>query len=196
MVDRVVPHHGAMQAVHSENPYEQCMSNVLFSGWETLARTAAIAVSAYPLMLFMVRLSGNRTLSQMNAFDLIVTVALGSTLASVITSQDIALAQGVLAFAMLILLQFAIAKAALRWQKVERLINGEPKLLLHEGKLLHGAMRQARVTEEEVRSAVRLQGHVGFSRVRAVVLETNGVLSVAWRDSDDDAAALRGIERA
>lgn len=171
------------------------MSDVFFSGWETLARTGIIAFSAYPLMLLMVRLSGHRTLSQMNAFDLIVTVALGSTLASVITSQDIALVQGLLAFAMLIALQFVIAKATVRWEAAERLVNGEPKLLLHEGELLRTAMRQARVTEEEIRSAVRSHGHADLSRLRAVVLETNGILSVVWREQEGSAEAVRSIER-
>lgn len=171
------------------------MENIFFSGWETLARTAILAALAYPFMLLMVRISGHRTLSQFNAFDLIVTVALGSTLASVITSQDIALAQGLLTFALLILLQYAIAKAAKRWPRVERVVNGEPMLLLHDGKLLPQALARARITDEEVKAAVRSKGHAGLSRVRAVVLETNGSLSVVWREPGAGASALGHVER-
>jgi uncharacterized membrane protein YcaP (DUF421 family) len=69
-------------------------ASVLYGGWEALARTAILAALAYPIRLLLVRLSGPRTLAQLNAFDLIVTVALGSTLASVITSKDTSLAQG------------------------------------------------------------------------------------------------------
>jgi uncharacterized membrane protein YcaP (DUF421 family) len=165
------------------------MDQVFFSGWEALLRTGIIAILGYPLMLLMVRLSGHRTLAQMNAFDLIVTVALGSTLASVISSQDIALAQGLLAFALLIILQFVIAKSAARWSRVEALVNGEPVLLLHDGRFLKAAMSRARITEEEIRSSIRAEGHSDVNLVKAVVLETNGTMSVVWREGSDSALA-------
>ncbi len=170
------------------------MNNLFFSGWETLARTAIIALLAYPLMLVMVRVSGHRTLSRLNAFDLIVTVALGSTLASVITSRDIALAQGLLAFLILIFLQYTIAKSAAHWTRAESFINGEPKLLMHNGQFLHDAMRRERISEEEIKSAIRAAGHADISCVRAVVLETNGALSVVWREVASTAGAIKYLE--
>jgi len=158
-------------------------SEIFFSGWDALLRTAVIAALAYPGMLLMVRLSGHRTLAQMNAFDLIVTVALGSTLASVITSQDVALAQGLLAFALLIAMQFVLSSLAIRSARLEGLVNGEPVLLVHRGRYLAAALRRSRITEEEVKAAVRSQGLAGLSEVEAVVLETNGQLSVVRRQT-------------
>lgn len=169
------------------------MDNALFSGWEPLLRTALMAGLAYPLMLLMVRISGQRTLSRMNAFDMIVTIALGSTLASVITSQDIALAQGILAFALLVALQFLIAKSSVLWPRVKNLVSSEPVLLVHEGRLLRHAMARARVTEEEVKAAARAAGHPDLREVRAVVLETNGEVSVVWREAADEQAALSAM---
>ncbi|HBM44306.1 MAG TPA: DUF421 domain-containing protein, partial [Halomonas sp.] len=60
------------------------MEMVFFSGWESLARTLVVGLLAYTVLIVFLRISGNRTLSKMNAFDLIVTVALGSTLATVL----------------------------------------------------------------------------------------------------------------
>ena len=79
-----------------------------FDTWLALGRTAVVGVLAYLALVFLLRISGKRTLSKMNAFDLVVTVALGSTLATVLLSKNVALANGVLAFALLIGLQFAI----------------------------------------------------------------------------------------
>ncbi len=68
------------------------MEPFFFNGWESLARILVMGLLAYATLIVFLRMSGNRTLSKMNAFDLIVTVALGSTLATVLLSKDIALA--------------------------------------------------------------------------------------------------------
>ena len=81
--------------------------SALFGGWPTVARTAVVGVPAYAALVLLLRLSGKRTLSKFNAFDFVVTVALGSTLASVLISNSVALAQGVTAFVVLLGLQFA-----------------------------------------------------------------------------------------
>lgn len=168
-------------------------SPILFSGWDALIRTAVIAACAYPGMLLMVRLSGNRTLAQLNAFDLIVTVALGSTLASVITSKDVALAQGLLSFAMLIAMQFALSWLTSRSARFERTINGEPVLLAFRGDLMDKAMQQVRITDEEIRAALRAGGFASLSEVEVVVLETNGQLSVVERQNSSSQNALRSV---
>ena len=81
---------------------------VFFDSWGGLVRVALVGVLAYSALVLLLRVSGKRTLSKMNAFDLIVTVALGSTLASIITSKDVALAEGMVAFVVLIGLQFVL----------------------------------------------------------------------------------------
>lgn len=151
---------------------------MFFDGWGALVRTLVVGVMAYVALIVLLRVSGKRTLSKMNAFDLVVTVALGSTFASVLTSRDIALAQGVVAFAVLIGLQLAITWGSVRVWWVGGLVKAEPRLLLHQGALLPDAMRRERVTEDEVRAAVRGAGIDALEGVAAVVLETDGSFSV------------------
>ncbi len=110
------------------------MEMVFFSSWESLGRTLIVGVLAYAVLIVFLRLSGNRTLSKMNAFDLIVTVALGSTLATVLLSKDVALAEGALALGLLISLQFIITWLSVRVSWVKRVVTGEPLLLLYEGR--------------------------------------------------------------
>lgn len=66
------------------------MEGIFFNGWFALVRTAVVGVLAYVALIVFLRLSGKRTLSKMNAFDLIVTVSLGSTLATIALSADVA----------------------------------------------------------------------------------------------------------
>lgn len=172
------------------------MEMVFFSSWESLGRTLIVGVLAYAVLIVFLRLSGNRTLSKMNAFDLIVTVALGSTLATVLLSKDVALAEGALALGLLISLQFIITWLSVRVSWVKRVVTGEPLLLLYEGELLLDALYRARVTRDEVRSAVRSSGLASLDAAQAVVLETDGSLSVVKRSRRADESSLAGVRGA
>lgn len=151
---------------------------MFFDNWFSLFRILIVGTASYAVLVVYIRLFGKRTLSKMNAFDLIVTVALGSTLATVIVSEEVKLAEGLFALLLLCALQFAVAFTAVRWPLAERLIKSEPTLLVHRGSLLRAAMRRERVTEDEVFAAVRAQGINDLDRVGAAVLESDGSVSV------------------
>lgn len=171
------------------------MEQMFFSGWESLFRTLVVGALAYVALVIFLRLSGKRTLSKMNAFDLVVTVALGSTLATVLLTKDVALAEGALAFALLIGLQFAVTWSSVRARWVRRLVTGEPEMLLHRGEFLPAALRRARVTEEDVRAAVRSAGLASLGEVEAVVLETDGSFSVVRQGTGNGQASLDEVRR-
>lgn len=81
---------------------------MFFNEWIALACVAIVGLASYVSLVILLRLSGKRTLSQMNAFDFVVTVALGSTLASVLLSKDVPLVEGLTVFGLLLLVQFVI----------------------------------------------------------------------------------------
>lgn len=164
-----------------------------FDTWSALGRTALVGVLAYLALVFLLRVSGKRTLSKMNAFDLVVTVALGSTLATVLLSKSVALANGVLAFALLIGLQFAITWLSVRSSAVRNFVKAEPTLLLHRGRFLRGAMKLERVTEAEILAALRGQGIVAVEEVEAVVLETDSSFSVVKSSASASDSALANV---
>jgi uncharacterized membrane protein YcaP (DUF421 family) len=114
----------------------------------------------------------------MNAFDFVVTVALGSTLATILLSKDVALAEGVTALAVLIALQYVVAWLSVRSQFVRRLARSEPRLLVRSGKLLDRALTEERVSRDEVLAAVRSEGHSELEDIDALILETDGSFSV------------------
>lgn len=170
------------------------MEGMFFSGWSTLLRTLVIGVLAYINLIVLLRISGRRTLSKMNAFDLIVTVALGSTFATILLNRDVSLAEGTLALALLIALQYLVTWTSVRVGWIRRLVTGEPALLLYQGQMLGGAMRASRVTEDEVRSAIRTSGIASIESVQAVVLETDGSFSVVKNSEAETASSLSGVE--
>jgi uncharacterized membrane protein YcaP (DUF421 family) len=73
------------------------------------------------------------------------------------------------------------------------MVKAEPRLLFHEGQFLRGAMRAERVTEEEIRAAVRAQGTAEMDQVGAVVLETDASFSVLTRLGRPNPSALQGV---
>ena len=85
------------------------------------------------MVLLLLRVSGKRTLTKMNAFDLVVTVALGSMLATVLLTRSVALAEGLTAFVLLIFLQFVLTWLSVRSRAVSRLVKSEPTLLVYQG---------------------------------------------------------------
>ena len=109
-------------------------------------------------------------------------------------SKSVALAEGLLAFALLAGLQWAVAKLSVRSPRFSGLVKSEPRLLLHRGRFLDGALHDERVTSGEVLAALRAAGMADAAGVAAVVLETDGSLNVV-RDAPAGAGAstLEGV---
>jgi uncharacterized membrane protein YcaP (DUF421 family) len=170
------------------------MQPLLFDDWSGVARTIVVGALAYVAMVALLRISGKRTLSKMNAFDFVVTVALGSSLANVLLNESVTLAEGVAAFALLIGLQFAVTWSSVRAPWVRRVVTGEPRLVALRGELLGEALARTRVSPDEVRAAVRSQGIRLLDDVEAVVLETDGSFSVVGRAEGSGPSSLEGVE--
>src|SRR4051794_4420648 len=154
------------------------MQTIFFQGWEPLLRTAIGTSVTYLALVVLLRVAGQRTLAKWYAFDLIVTVALGSTFANGVLSKDVTIAQSVVGFVILVGLQFIIAWMVVRWSPMRTIVNSAPTLVLHLGRFVDSAMKRQRVAEADVRAAVRQQGFPDLESVGAVILEADGTFSV------------------
>lgn len=166
---------------------------MLFDGWGGIVRTVMVGVPAYVFLIALLRLSGKRTLSKMNAFDFVVTVALGSTLATILLSRDVALAEGVTALALLIALQGVVAWLSVRYPAIAHAVKSEPRLLVYRGRALDDAMRRERVLDVEILQALRNQGVPTLDEAHAVVLETDGAFSVLRTEPRSPGSALGNV---
>jgi len=171
---------------------------MIFDGWSSIGRVLIVGVLAYAALVFLVRVSGKRTLAKMNAFDLVVTVALGSTLATILLSRDTPLAAGVTALALLIGLQYAVASLTVRSRLIRDLAQSEPRLLVLRGQFLQAAMLDERLGRDDILAALRKQGIGGVRDVEALILETDGSFSVVSAVSKGESTTLevlRAYER-
>lgn len=166
---------------------------MIFDGWDDLARILVIGVTAYAALIAILRASGKRTLSKMNAFDLVVTVAFGSTLSASLLDSSVSLSEAVLAFAVLAALQYAITFASVRSERIQSLFKASPTLVFRDGAAIEAALRDQRVTREEILAAIRAAGHASTRSVAAVVLETDGSFSVLARSDAPDLDVLASV---
>lgn len=162
-----------------------------------LLRIVVVGGLAYGGLVVFLRLTGKRTLTKLNAFDLVVTVALGSTLATVLLNRDVSLLEGLVAFALLIVLQYLVTWASVRSSRFQHLVKAQPALLVYRGRVLEPALRRERVSREEILAAARSSGATDLSEIGAVVLETDGSLSILSRapDAAADGSTLATVAR-
>ncbi|GAB1692938.1 DUF421 domain-containing protein [Krasilnikovia sp. M28-CT-15] len=169
---------------------------MFFDKLADLGRISLIGVLTYLLLIAVLRMSGKRTLAKMNAFDLVVTVALGSTLATILLSTDVSFTEGAAALVLLVVLQFAATWLSVRWSPLREALKSAPTLLVRDGELLVDAMRRQRVTDNEIYQAVRSQGIGDLGAVAAVVLETDGTFSVISEQQAGARSALWDVDAA
>jgi uncharacterized membrane protein YcaP (DUF421 family) len=165
-----------------------------FDSWAALGRVLAVGAVAYLTLVVILRSSGKRTLAKLNAFDFVVTIALGSTLATILINATVSWAEGATALVLLAALQFAVAWSAVRLRNVRSVLTSRPTLLLRDGIPQHDTLRHQRVTLDELRQAARGVGVGDLSSVAAVVLETDGSLSVITASRFGDGSALEGVQ--
>ena len=166
---------------------------LFFESWAELFRITVSALLVYVFIIAGVRFMGKRSTAQMNNFDWIVTVALGSIVGSAIILKDVVLVEVFLAIGLLLGFQYALTKAAVRWNAVSQAVRAPPTLLFYQGTFHWEAMSQERVTRSEIEGAARESGYRDLSEVGAVILESSAKLSVLGK-SDADAGLLDDVE--
>ncbi|MEX1005582.1 MAG: YetF domain-containing protein [Acidimicrobiia bacterium] len=144
---------------------------------DAVVRILIVGPLAYVSLIVILRVSGKRTLSKMNAFDFVVTVALGSLLATVLLDSSVGVVEGVAAMSVLVVGQYVVSWLSVRSDRVERAVKAEPTLVLVDGRPLPEAMRRMRVTRRDIDAAAREAG-VDSTRVAEMILEPAGTLSV------------------
>ena len=164
----------------------------IFDGWGPIAEVLGSGLVMYVLVIVSVRLAGKRSTAKMNNFDWIVTLAIASIVASTVVSPSTTVAQGIAAVAVLLVAQMVTTWATSRSGAVARLIQPAPTLVVHDGRYLRDRMRAQRVTEHEVRAALRSNGYAALDDVHAVVLESDGNLTMLAAD-DRDHEILRDV---
>lgn len=168
------------------------MNNVVFfyGGIEPLIRIVVVGTLAYFSLIVLLRVLGKRTLAQLNAFDFVITIAIGSTLGRLITAKGVSLVESLTAFLTLILLQYLVSWLTVRSSTVEDFVTADPCLLYFRGQFLYKVMRKQRITKSQLLAVVREKKIGSLQAVEAIVLESAGTIAVVKKETDGESADL------
>lgn len=170
------------------------MENIWFDNWDNIIRILSVTPLAYVAMVFFLRISGKRTLSKMNAFDFVVTIALGSVLASVTLNKKIPLADGLTTFIVLIGFQFIFTWLSVRTKFFKTLITSKPSLLFYKGNFDFQAMKKERITVEEIYSTARQNGFSTLEGIDIIILETTGDIAIIEKMINHKKTTFKNVE--
>jgi len=141
------------------------------------------AVVAYLFILFLMRVVGRRELSSMEPSDVILLVVIGDLVQNGVTQSDYSITGIVLAAGTIGLLATLTAYATFRSSRIRNVVEGEPVILVEDGKLIERNMKNERLTLDEVMEQARLQqGVESLGDVRWAVLETSGSISIVKKE--------------
>ena len=163
---------------------------------QIVLRTTAI----YLVVLIGVRLSGKREVGQMTPFDLTLLLLLSNSVQNAMTGPDTSLLGGVIAAATLLILNYVVADLAGANRRLRKLIEGEPSLLVHDGKIVESHMAKERVSMDELHRALREHGINSCDQVALAVLEVDGSISCLKYDeisqhASNHLARRKGIQK-
>jgi uncharacterized membrane protein YcaP (DUF421 family) len=135
------------------------------------------AVIVFFVIFVITRVVGRRELSTMEPFDLILLVVTGDLVQQGVTQSDYSLTGAVTVICTIALLTVALSYVSYRVPRLRPLLEGEPLVLVHDGKVVERNMRRERITLEELLAEARQQQVSSLAQIRYAVLETNGAIS-------------------
>ena len=162
------------------------MDMLFFDNIDKLGRIVLTAVTIYVLIVIITKVSGKRSTSQLNNFDWIVTVMIGSLGASTILLKDIPLIEGISSILVLYVMQFLVTKYASISPQFSSFILSEPRIVFYQGQFLPDAMRAERLTRQELECAMRSEGVNNFDDVEAIVFESDAQLTIIPKPTSSD----------
>ena len=161
-----------------------------FDDWASLVTIAGKAVIGFAGLVLLLRVGGKRLLAKLNAFDMVVTFTVGSLLASMIISSEVSVADGMVALSVLLGLAVTTSFLSTRSAAFRHLIKSQPTLLVYDGEYLQANMKRERIAKVEIAAVMRSQGVHNLKDVKAMVLETEGDISVLTQGGDEPVGSL------
>jgi uncharacterized membrane protein YcaP (DUF421 family) len=160
-----------------------CMATVWSRIFDYPDATGALIIAAktavvYVFLILGLRVLGKRELGQMNLYDLVMIIVLGNAVQNAMINGDNTLVGGIVAATVLLVMNRGFNALVLKSRTVERVMVGEPTVIVHDGEPVPGVMKRQGVTKEQLDAGLREHGIDELSKVHLCVLEVDGSLSV------------------
>ena len=147
--------------------------------WQFVLRAAAV----YVVLMVLIRASGKRSVGEFTPFDMVVVILLAESVQGSLNAGDESLGGGLLIATTLVALNWLVGFVSARSPAFDRLTEGEPVVLLRDGRALMRALRRNNIPETDLDEAIRRAGLPDRSRVAWAVLETDGKITVIALDA-------------
>jgi uncharacterized membrane protein YcaP (DUF421 family) len=134
-------------------------------------------IIVYAFLIVGIRMAGKRQLAQLNAFDLVVLLTLANTVQNAIIGEDNSVTGGLIGAATLLAMNYVVVRFLYGHQKLDHLLEGEPDVLVADGKILHDRLKRELITQAELEAAARRQGFGSLAEVSRAVLEPGGTVT-------------------
>jgi uncharacterized membrane protein YcaP (DUF421 family) len=168
---------------------------MFFDSWRELGRIALMSTILFVLIVVLLRVVGQQALAKMSGYDVVVTVTLGSIVASVVLTRSMTVSDAAVALISLIALQETTRWLQARWLPAHHSVRERPRVVLWDGALIENRLTKFSISADEVRAAVRKAGYGSLGAVRIVVLENDGEWSVVGKGSAmQDESAFYGLD--
>jgi uncharacterized membrane protein YcaP (DUF421 family) len=135
------------------------------------------AVVIFAFVLLLTRVIGKRELGSLQPFDLILLIVLGDALQQGLTQDDYSLTGAILVVGTIAVLQVCVSWLSYRFPRTRPILEGEPLVIVQDGKVIERNLKRERLTVEEITEAARKQQIAHLAEVRFAVLETDGEIS-------------------
>lgn len=145
--------------------------------WEFVLRGVII----YTFLIVLLRLTGKRQVGQMAPFDLVLLLVLSNTVQNAMNGGDNSVYGGMISAITLVTMNWLLGMATYKSKTLEKLIEGRPEVLIHNGKLFPEALKHEKLTHHELMTALRKAGCAEIEEVHAAFLENDGTISVIPR---------------
>ena len=153
--------------------------------FDVVARTTIV----YVVLLLLLRVGGKRKVGQLSIPDLVLVLLIANGVQNAMVGQNTSLVAGLVAAVTLVILDRVADLLESRSDRARKVLEGEPRLLVHDGVILPRALKEEDVTENDLLGAIRQHGLRGLEDVGLAVLETNGSISIIPRDATQAPAA-------
>ena len=135
------------------------------------------AIFLYAFVVFLMRVMGRRELSSLSPIDLVLLVVLGDAIQQGLTQDDYSVTGAVIAISTIAAMQVCISYLSFRSRRARRVLQGEPIVIVQNGKLIDRNVRRERLTEGDVAEEMRAQQIASVEDVEWGILESNGTMS-------------------
>lgn len=162
----------------------------LWTGWTPLVHSAIIVVAGYAALVFLLRITGARTMARMTPLDFVLAITIGAAFGRTLTASEVPLIQTLFVVTLLIGIQWIIAVGRARWAWVRRTVDNPPVLLWYDGVMITESLRRHRLTEVDVHTAARQAGHGSLEHLKAVIMQQDGTLGVICKGTLGDGSSV------